>query len=583
MNMSPVLRDLVDAEAIGELDAAFATAVARVCGETDPLAIAGAAAASAATRSKDACAHLPELARGLSGAQGAEGNAAWPGLDEWLGALRRSPLVATRGEWRPLVLDGDGRLYLYRYWDYERRLAALLTARAEGPLREVVFGGDPQERAVSLAASRRLAIISGGPGSGKTYTVTRIIAALFVEALEAGTPIPRVALMAPTGKAAARLEESIGEALRPAGGGGPFGPGEVRALVEVGASTIHRAFGWSADRGGARGYHPGSPLPADVVVVDEASMVDLSLMTRLVESVPGHARLIFLGDRNQLSSVEAGSVFGDMCAAAAEAATGSSPLGDCLVELTGSHRFSGEGGIGRLADAILAGETGRVVQVLREGGAGDLRLDTRNESAEVMEAVVARGLEMFERYALEESPEGRLEMLGRARILCAHRRGPLGAEAINAAIEGELHSRGLIGADRQWYDGRPVMVTRNDPGLDLFNGDVGVVVARGGGRPSVVFEGRGGELREVAAARLPECETVFATTVHRAQGSQFEEVALVLPPTVSTVATRELVYTAVTRGRRRVTVHAVRGALEAAIARRTRRASGLHDRLRGRG
>ncbi|NDY41536.1 exodeoxyribonuclease V subunit alpha [Dissulfurirhabdus thermomarina] len=504
-----------------------------------------------------------------------------PDLETWTRILARSPVVGAPGAASPLVLDAAGRLYLHRYWQYEdllaRRLLELAAARAEvdegrlaGALTDLFPGGgsDPaQRRAAEAVARRRLAVVTGGPGTGKTTTAVRSLAAL-AAAWPGPGPGPRVALAAPTGKAAARLGEAAAALAREL-------PPEGRAALPAAGITIHRLLGPLP--GGTRFRHgPERPLPHDVVVVDEASMVDLPLMAKLAAALGPGARLVLLGDRDQLASVEAGAVLADVCDAAA------GPLSGAVVVLERSHRFEARGGIGAVSRAVRDGDGDAAVRLL-SGAAGEAAVlrplppPGRFEAA-LFDAVEAR----FRAVAAAGGPGEALERLSAFRVLCALRRGSAGAEAVNALVARRLSGRSGPAGGPAWFRGLPVLVTRNDPVTGLWNGDVGVFWPdpEAGGEFRVFFEGGEGGLRRFPPSRLPAHEPAFALTVHKSQGSEFDEVLLVLSHGPSEVLTRELLYTGLTRARRRVAVWSDPGLVRAAAARPTRRASGLADALR---
>ena len=519
------------------------------------------------------------------------------------------------GEPRPLVLDGEGRLYLHRYFDYERRLAARVLRFAAGPgvpadregelraqldeLFPASTDGAPdwQKLAAALAVRGRLTLISGGPGTGKTTTVVRILACLL-----AAWPKLRVALAAPTGKAAARMVEAVrqGAAALPAG---------IAALLPGESYTLHRLLGVRRDDPTRFRHHAGNLLALDVLVVDEASMLDIALAARLFEALPEHAKVILLGDQHQLAAVEAGAVFSTLAgnpalgeAAVAQLArlTGIAAarivpaagaahevLADTTVWLTRSYRFGDDTSIGRLAGAIRAAGTGAgaVIDTLawrpQEAGlyeVGEGRLP---------EAVLDRIMEGYAPYvdALRERPgdvPGLLAAFEHHRVLCAVREGARGVAGLNEALSRRLrHASGAPPARAGgWYPGRPVIVTENDPVLKLFNGDVGIAAPDARAGYLVWFPDKEHGVRAVAAPRLPPHATALALTVHKAQGSEFERVSLVLPAKDSPVLTRELVYTAVTRARSAVSIYGSRAILEQAVLRPTARDSGLIARLR---
>ncbi|MBN9460490.1 MAG: exodeoxyribonuclease V subunit alpha [Burkholderiales bacterium] len=485
-------------------------------------------------------------------------------------ALADSPMVAAGAAARPLVLD-RGALYLYRLWQAEcaiaRAVRELDTAAplAAAPARERalahVFGrldaNDAQQRAVACALARRLTVLSGGPGTGKTTTLARLLVA------HAGlAPQARVAFAAPTGKAAARLAQSVAQQLS------DLDPtGEIGARLPALGLTVHRLLGTRA-----AGV---AVLDFDLVIVDEASMLDIELAARLLEAIGPGTRLVLAGDRDQLASVEAGAVFADLCASA----------GDAVVVLGRNYRQQDAPDIAALAaqvrDAALAGSE----------WPASIALSPALPAAIVREAIAA-WRDAFAAVAEAAPPSRVLAAWERHRVLAALRDGPLGVEALNRAIA--PHVRRLSGAAprESWYAGRLVMVTRNEPGLGLFNGDVGVCVAHAGPagepRPStaaaasrlvVAFPGFGGEPRLFPVLQMPACEDAWAMTVHKAQGSEFESVALVPAAPGHPLNTREMVYTGVTRARSRLAIWGARATLEEASRRPVQRHGRLAARL----
>ena len=506
----------------------------------------------------------------------------------------------------PLVLDDEGRLYLRRYFDYERRLARRLLRTLPAPglrarppdiatLRRTLDarfaaeggqggqgGPDWQKLAAALALRGRLAVVSGGPGTGKTTTVVALLACLL--ALD---PACRIALAAPTGKAAARLAEAIAQQAAQL-------PPALRAALPREASTVHRLL-----EAGPAGFgrHAGRRLALDVLIVDEASMLDLALATRLLEAVPDEARIVLLGDKDQLAAVESGAVFAELCAdpsltdacrdelaaltgiaaeaIAAEAPRGSGTLPDSTIWLQRSYRFAPDSAIARLAAAIRSGNAEAALAAAGERLAdADAALDHALRGFAPLLAEVRAGAPPAQLHAA----------FARYRVLAALRDGPRGVSALNARIEQRF--RAALGPlDRMprspWYPGRPVLVRRNDALLKLFNGDVGIALPQPDGALEVVFPRADGSLLAVAPVRLPPHDTAFAMTVHQSQGSEFDDLLVLLPEqSTSRVLTRELVYTAVTRARRSVTLCAGDEVLGAAIGRATQRHSGLLARLR---
>ena len=427
-----------------------------------------------------------------------------------------------------------------------------MSARAAVPERRSsrrLFEPGRQRDAAETALRRRFAVIAGGPGTGKTTTVARTLALI----LEQGDPL--IALAAPTGKAAARLTEAVHDEAAKL-----EVDERVRArLLGLEATTLHRLLGWRPDSRSRFRHDRGNRLPHDVVVVDEASMVPLSRMARLVEAVRADARLILVGDPGQLASIEAGAVLGDIVAAAH----------DSVVELEYVHRFGEE--IRRLADAIRRGDGDATMAALD----GVTWIADPAEAVEPLRRLAVTAARAVSSAAQAGDAAGAIRALGAFRLLCAHRRGPYGVSGWTALIEAWL---GQVAAG--WYVGRPLLVTENDYGLNLFNGDTGVVVAAGDEQVSAAFE-RGGRIVELSPTRLAAVDTVYAMTVHKSQGSQFDTAAVVLPEPRSQILTRELLYTAVTRAREELVLVGSEEAIRAAVARPIARASGLRSRLGG--
>jgi exodeoxyribonuclease V alpha subunit len=543
----------------------------------------------------------------------------WPAAAGWIDALTASELVAVgdqdpRSD-RPLRLLGT-RLYLDRYWREERRVAADLQELSAGDPPDVqvdllaaglrrLFTGDSDVRqrlAAAAAVLRRFAVVAGGPGTGKTTTVARIVALGAEQAAAHGSRPPLVALAAPTGKAAARLQEAVHEEAVKL----PVSA-ELRALLlGLRASTLHRLLGWRPASHSRFAHDRENRLPHDVVIVDETSMVSLSLMARLVEAVRPDARLILVGDPGQLTSIEAGVVLGDIVGPASEKlrisasararlaqATGSevpaedppsgTKIGDGIVVLDRVHRYGG--GIAKLADAIRRGDADATVGAL--GGAPAevtwLAVDVEQAGAAadlhvVRAQAVAAGLAVLDAARAGAAIDA-LEALGQFRLLCAHRRGPHGVSGWTARLQAWLADEVAdLDLDQRDYVGRPLLVTENDYELGLFNGDTGVIVQSPAEHTSAVFE-RGGALLSFSPLRLSAVETVYAMTIHKSQGSQFDTAAVLLPPPASRILTRELLYTAVTRARKQLILVGTEETIRAAVARPVSRASGLGLRL----
>lgn len=610
----PMLQRLQAGGMLSAVDVQLARTLGRLVPGQPDAVLLGAAFASRAVSRGHVCADLRQvLARPLLDPSGdpIEG-ATLPNLFDWVMELGQSPLCSDGSTLAPLVFDGEARLYLTRYWQYQTRLARSLRARAASP-RPIdaralgknvkrLFGdrADPHQMMAAIVATiRRFAVITGGPGTGKTTTVVRVLASLVESALAAGDTLPRIVMLAPTGKAAARLTESVA-------GSRDTLPCEdrVKQALPTEASTIHRALGYQPHTPTRFRHSADDPLPADVILVDEASMVDLALMSKLVDAVPERARLILLGDKDQLASVEAGAILGDVCNTAGQhaysasfAATLREALGeqapelpedpsrqggpwDCVVELTRSFRFAADEGIGRFASAVRTGDgSAAAAQLLR----GDPRvcMTSLGHDDDLEVALRTAVLDAFGPLFETSDPTERLDRLGSYRLLSAHRHGAYGTERLNRLIESTLSRAGKLKRDGEAYDGRPILITSNDYQLNLFNGDVGVLARTSQGALRAFFRGPDRELRSFSPSRLPPHESVYAMTVHKSQGSEFNRIGLLLPPALSPILTRELVYTAVTRAKQHVTLYGSTEVLQDAIARRIDRASGLRDALWG--
>lgn len=571
------------------------------------------------------------------------------GLDgaHWCHALAASHLVALAVDGsesahsRPLVLSGN-RLYLRRYWTYERRIDTALRLRlatqesvaADLPQRlDSLFDQPPpdgvidwQKLACALATRGAFSIVTGGPGTGKTTTVVRLLALLQAPAVEAGSPL-RIRLAAPTGKAAARLTESISQQVLSL-----KVPDNVKEKIPTQVTTVHRLLG---SRPGTRHFrhHIGNPLPLDVLVVDEASMIDLEMMANLLDALPPHARLVLLGDKDQLASVEAGAVLGDLCrdaeagfysaetrqwlqAVSGEDLStsglqadldGSHPLAQQVVMLRYSRRFGEGSGIGQLARWVNQQDAEEARKLLAARSHSDLFcVSLKGEHDHALERLVLDGQgsdgAQGYRYYLNLLQSARpgpgtpredpawthwaqqlLQAFDAFQLLCAVRKGPWGVEGLNLRITAALRKVRLIEGEEHWYEGRPVLMTRNDYGLGLMNGDIGIALKlpESDGGPQVLRvafprnDGQGG-VRFVLPSRLNDVETVYAMTVHKSQGSEFTHTALILPDALNPVLTKELIYTGITRAKRWFSLIEPRGGVfEEAVRRKVKRLSGL--------
>ncbi|MGA9489319.1 MAG: exodeoxyribonuclease V subunit alpha [Mycobacterium sp.] len=485
----------------------------------------------------------------------------WPEPEGWLAAVRDSALLG-----QVLHLYDERLLYLDRYWREEKQvcddLLALQVSKPVGdvPASERLFpaGFEEQREAAEIALAQAVTVLTGGPGTGKTTTVARLLALL---AEQAGASRLRIALAAPTGKAAARLAEAVQlEVAR------LEEPDRVR-LGGLQAMTLHRLLGSRPDTSSRFRHDRGNRLPHDVIVVDETSMVSLTMMARLLEAVRPDARLILVGDADQLASVEAGAVLADLV-------EGISARTDMRVAtLKTSHRFGKT--IGLLAEAIRVGDADRALGLLKSGGE---HIDFIDADSDALRSVLLPHALRLREAALFGADDVALATLDEHRLLCAHREGPYGVRHWNRQVEKWLSEESGQPPWTEWYPGRPLLVTANDYGLHIYNGDTGVVTARADGLRAVIA-GAGGPL-DFATSRLSDVETMHATTIHKSQGSQADEVTVLLPGEDSRLLTRELFYTAVTRAKKKVRVVGLGASVRAAIDRRATRATGLRLRLK---
>ena len=488
----------------------------------------------------------------------------WPTPDDWLAAVRASPLVTDKPVLRLL---GD-LLYLDRYWLEEQQVCddvlTLLSSTLPGtvPSLERLFpdGWEEQRSAAEIALTQSLTVLTGGPGTGKTTTVARLLALLAEQASLSGKPPLRIALAAPTGKAAARLLEAVQLEVD------KLDAVDRDRLPELKASTLHRLLQRRPGNSSRFRHHRENRLPHDVIVVDETSMVSLTLMARLLEALRPDSRLLLVGDPDQLASVEAGAVLGDMVDGLGERSDVR------IAALTTSYRF-GES-IGALASAIRVGDADEVISLLRSGGAHIQWLETDEPAEHLRKVLLPHALRLREAAILGDAAAA-LSTLDEHRLLCAHRSD---VRFWNHHVERWLTDATGEPLWTRWYAGRPVLVTANDYGLGLYNGDTGVTVVRGDGLRAVVAAGA--EPIEFATGRLPDVDTMHAMTIHKSQGSQAHEVTVLLPPEDSRLLTRELFYTAVTRAKEKIRVIGTEESVRAAVARRAVRASGLAQRLR---
>lgn len=598
------------------LDVQFAYSIAD---ESNPILLVVAARLSAETMSGHVCLALSDVSLEtlFSGRHHDLANEFWqrmgqPDEKAIYQAIQHAGAVSLVSEntLSPLLLSGD-YLYFQRMWQYEQCVAyffsnTVVDYKQNAQIRTVLDDLFPisddidwQKIAAAVAVTSRVSIISGGPGTGKTTTVARILAALI--RLESQNEHPlRIELAAPTGKAAARLTESLGNAMKDM----PLAEQE-REILPKQAKTLHRLLGAQPESQQFR-FNRNNLLSLDILIIDEASMVDLPMMAKLIEALPENAKLIFLGDKDQLASVEAGAVLGDVCQFAD---TGYSPeRAEQLAEITGyslgehssvegpvirdslcllrkSYRFSAQSGIGQLAAAVNEGNSIRAQKLLNQGFA-----DVHNyvqETADDYVKILLDASTYYEDYLLAvksgKTAEEILSKFNQYRVLTALREGPFGVVGLNDKLEKLLHRQGLINRPynhlNKHYAGRPIMISRNDSPLGLFNGDIGIILPDEDGALRAYFQFPDGTIRGIQPNRLPLHETAYVMTVHKSQGSEFAHTAFVLPQLYSPVVTRELVYTAITRAKKELSLYGSPKILRRAIETPTKRRSGLARQL----
>ncbi len=507
-------------------------------------------------------------------------------ISDWIAILRQSTSVGDEGEFKPLILTEAGQLYLYRYWQDECTVARLIQARCKPVDVDVallqsgfeawpssVDGVDWQKVAVLMALTRQFSVISGGPGTGKTTVIAQVLRLLRQQSVDT-----RISFAAPTGKAAARMQQVISK---------------EGAENTIEAKTIHRLLGITSMREQGK-YHADNPLPLDVLIIDEASMIDISLMAQILAALPAAAQLILLGDSRQLASVESGAVLDNLCRGEvslsaefvsqlkavtgielAENTSAKMPLIDSMVILQHSYRFAEDSIVGQLASSTLAGDADATMSLLQSNK--KYWQATQNES-EIDKAIVAGYQPYIQAIMDHAAPEACLAAFERYRMLCALRKGPQSVAAANAILTRTLRRLGWQ-TDQPFYHGQAIMITQNSYQLQLFNGDTGLILPHPETRElQACFISEQG-LKWILPMRLPAHETAFAMTVHKAQGAEFDQVDILLPAQSSPLLSRELLYTALTRARNHVTLLASEATIRHTIATRHQRDSNLAKRL----
>ena len=534
-----------------------------------------------------------------------------PSFDEWSEKLKVSRSVGAPGELKPLILDNAGRLYLQRYWDYENKLARSIKKRItensvsvdiellrDGLARYFPFSPDApipnwQKAAAFAALSRNFCVISGGPGTGKTRTAAAI-AGLLLEQSKAEKF--RILLAAPTGKAAIRLKESVRETRNKLDCSE-----KIKNMIPEEASTIHRLLGYLPGSPYFQ-YNKNNPLPAEAVIVDEASMIPLALMSKLLDAVPEKSRVILLGDKDQLASVEAGFTMNDICDAAGDnvfsadfrntyrhltgeelpaSSENKKKIYDFAVNLKHSYRIENKSAIGPASVAVNSGNSQEFLEIIRNGPPEQISFKEISDRTELKKKLGRQVEKYFLPYFNTQDLNGALTLFNRFKILSALREGYFGISSLNLMIEEIISEKLALHRKGPFYHGQPVMISRNDYRNGLFNGDTGMIwkTPSGKSRLRAYFPSEDGKLREFSPTHLPQNETAYAVTIHKSQGSEYDNVLIILPDKISALLSRELIYTAVTRARKRVEIWGSPEIIRYAVSSRIIRSSGLKDML----
>ncbi len=613
MNKS-IKDNLIEKGIFSELDIHFANLMQSLDDRNNQAVFFAAALVSSYKHKGHVCLDFRELKKTYLSEMEEYAGESFPENEEWMEILRKSPVVGKPGDFKPLILDFSSRLYLNRYYGYQESIAQYIKhiAKQQVPIPDRILlvkgldrlfpsslkdgSVDLQRVAAIVSAYKQLCVISGGPGTGKTTTVTGIIALLLEQAGREGL---NIILAAPTGKSAARLRESVKKA-----GEKIDAPDFVKVLIPEKAFTIHRMLGTTANAPFFK-YNKNNRLDADVVIIDEASMIDIALMAKLLEALRDDAKLVLIGDRHQLASVEAGSVFADICGAfdtnkfsdkfkaILNETTGCGlnygedsdfPYGisDSVVQLEQSFRFKEGSGIEAVSKAVKKGDGLLSLSLINDVKYEDICLKGLPSVRELEAAISDTVIQGYEGFINAKNPMDAINKFDEFRVLCVLREGPYGVAALNHAIESILERKGLMQTKDAWYPGRPVMMTVNDYNLGLFNGDTGIALSDQDSNGSLyVFFKDGDGLRKIHPHRLSGCETAYALTAHKSQGSEYDRILVILPDRVSPILTRELIYTGITRAKSEVEILSDDNIFKQGVAGKIERASGLFDSLWG--
>lgn len=595
---------------ISAIDVEFCRFLQEVDPEVDALVLLAACLTSKAYQDGDVCIMLNDIAgRKLFEEAPKHLRVPAPAIEKWLASLKGSSVVGHPDEFKPLILDDLNRLYLQKQWQNEQNLVRQILSKATISAEKVDLAlladginrlfheaeeeVNWQKVAVAAAVLNTLTVISGGPGTGKTTTVVRLLALLLEQGRETGN-MPTIALAAPTGKAAARLESSIQEALQ-----NLQTDDEIKEAMPVECRTIHQLLGASRHTAHFR-YNSENPLPCDYIIVDEVSMVDQALMSGLMNAALTKTKLLLLGDKDQLASVEAGSVLGDICGddyqnqfstdmqqqlkkleislPSDKVASKPQPLTDNVILLQKSYRFKEESGIGLLAQSINRGDKEKSLTILRDQSLPDVILNKRDSYLDYLSVINNEVTKRFKLAVEAGSPAAIFKIYNQFQILSPHRRGLLGTAYLNKQVENSMRRKGLISPYDQWYAGKPIIINQNDYTLGLSNGDLGVCVPDSDGNMKAFFN-IDDSFVGISPSRLSEYSSAYVLTVHKSQGSEFDNIWLVLPQTSSKILSRELLYTAVTRARKSVAILGSGSVFCEGVKHHLARNSGLKDFL----
>ena len=598
------------------IDLWFGQKITETDARKEPVILITAALISRLSRQGDACLNLKAYADKSDALYGEKNNDArpflFPKIEKWLQILNTSPCVGKPKEYKPLILDKN-KLYMYKFWLYQKKIAKYLKSANKHPNEPYNINAAKQTFArifnikekksypIILAAAsallKKITVITGGPGTGKTAAVADILAALInIETIQNPNKEITIALAAPTGKAAARLKESMAKIKTD-----KKYDKKILSVIPETSYTIHRLLKPNSDFS-AYMRNKTNPLNFDIIVIDEASMIDIKLMTALIEAIDKNTKVIMLGDKNQLASVEPGAVLADICGdnkaknfsknfiSHVKQITDVHPADlkhlqiqknafDNIIEFKTDFRFNKKSGIKKLSDLVNAQKAQEALNYLKKESKKDIKFIAVKKTADLHSQVQKAVLTRYKNYLKSEQPENCIKLFNQFKILCAVKKGAYGTESINTATEKILREKKLISLKTEWYHKRPLLITKNDYQTNLFNGDAAIVFNTDGNIPYAVLSDNNGKIKKIACSNLAYYQTAYAVTVHKSQGSEFDNVMLILPNAKSPVLTKELIYTAITRAKKSVTILGTEEIFIYSVQKKTKRASGLKKEL----